>query len=114
MDKEVYNILFKEYDNCKNFIEKGETKIGEIIKKYLTKIEKSNLLENNISNICFIYNAIIIEPKDYDKTICNYFDINISADINSDYDVDRLADRIKKQIYDDASYRNVNAISYIR
>jgi len=44
----------------------------------------------------------------------NYFDINIQADINSDYDVDRLADRIKKQIYDDASYRNVNAISYIR
>jgi hypothetical protein len=26
----------------------------------------------------------------------NYFDINIAADINSDYDVDRLADRIKK------------------
>lgn len=44
----------------------------------------------------------------------NYFDINIQADIDSDYDVDRLADRIKKQIYDDASYRNVNAISYIR
>lgn len=44
----------------------------------------------------------------------NYFDINIQADIDSDYDVDRLADRIKKQIYDDASYRNVNAINYIR
>jgi TP901 family phage tail tape measure protein len=45
----------------------------------------------------------------------NYFDIQISVDeLGSDYDVDQLADRIKKQIYDDSSYRNVNAISYLR
>ena len=45
----------------------------------------------------------------------NYFDIQINVDeITSDYDVDKLAARIKKQIYDDSSYRNVNAISYLR
>ncbi len=44
----------------------------------------------------------------------NYFDIDINAEIGSDYDVDRLADRIKKQIQQDGAYRNVNAISYLR
>lgn len=45
----------------------------------------------------------------------NYFDINIVVDeIANDYDVDQLAKKIKKQIYDDSTYRNVNAISWIR
>lgn len=45
----------------------------------------------------------------------NYFDIQINVDeLANDYDVDQLAARIKKQIYDDSTYRNVNAISYIR
>ena len=44
----------------------------------------------------------------------NYFDIDIQAEIDSDYDVDRLADRIKQQIAEDASYRNVNMISQMR
>lgn len=45
----------------------------------------------------------------------NYFDINIVVDeISNDYDVDRLAEKIKQQIYDDSTYRNVNAISWIR
>lgn len=44
----------------------------------------------------------------------NYFDIDISAELGSDYDVDQLADRIKKQIYDNGTYRNVNTINYLR
>ena len=45
----------------------------------------------------------------------NYFDIQINVDeLSNDYDVDQLAARIKKQIYDDSSYRNVNTISYLR
>lgn len=44
----------------------------------------------------------------------NYYDINISAELGSDYDVDKLAERIKKRIYDDSSYRNVNAINFTR
>ena len=35
-------------------------------------------------------------------------------EIANDYDVDQLADRLKKQIYDDASYRNVNFINYLK
>jgi hypothetical protein len=44
----------------------------------------------------------------------NYFDINIQADIGSDYDVDKLASRIKKIIFEDGQYRNVNTINYLR
>ena len=45
----------------------------------------------------------------------NYYDIDISVDkIASDYDVDQLARRIKEQITEDSTYRNVNAINFIR
>lgn len=45
----------------------------------------------------------------------NYYDIDISVDeISSDYDVDQLARRIKEQITEDSTYRNVNAINFIR
>ena len=45
----------------------------------------------------------------------NYFDIDISVDeLGSDYDVDKLAERLKTQIYQDSAYRNVNTINFIR
>jgi hypothetical protein len=45
----------------------------------------------------------------------NYFDINISVEkIEDDYDVEQMADKIRRMIYDDATYRNVNAINHIR
>ena len=80
MDKIFYNLVFKGYENITVFIEKGETKVGEIIKKYLEKIKKSNLIVNNVSNIYFMYKACTIKPKDYNKTIRDYF-CNISEDI---------------------------------
>lgn len=43
-----------------------------------------------------------------------YYDIDINAEIGSDYDVDQLADRIKSQIVQDGQYRNVNSISFMR
>lgn len=43
-----------------------------------------------------------------------YYDIDINAEIGSDYDVDQLADRIKKQITDSAQYRNVHAMNLMR
>jgi hypothetical protein len=45
----------------------------------------------------------------------NHFDIKINVDkLESDYDVEQLANKIRKMIYEDASYRNVNAINLIR
>ena len=43
-----------------------------------------------------------------------YLDIDINADIGSDYDVDKLANRIKKQIFDEGQYRNINTINFLR
>jgi hypothetical protein len=45
----------------------------------------------------------------------NYFDIQISVEkIDNDYDVERMADKIKQLIYEDSMYRNVNTINQIR
>lgn len=44
----------------------------------------------------------------------NYFDIDITAELKNDYDVDQLAARIKKQIQQDGQYRNVNTINFLR
>ena len=45
----------------------------------------------------------------------NYFDININVEkIDDDYDVQQIADKIRRMIYDDATYRNVNTINHLR
>lgn len=45
----------------------------------------------------------------------NYFDIDINVDeMGSDYDVDQLASEVRSQIVQDAMYRNVNAINFLR
>ena len=44
----------------------------------------------------------------------NYFTFNIDAEIGSDYDVSKLATQIKKEIYNDSAYRNVNTINMMR
>ena len=44
-----------------------------------------------------------------------YFEIHIDVDkITNDYDVDKMAERIKQQITNSARYRNVNAINSLR
>lgn len=44
-----------------------------------------------------------------------YFDIDINVDeIANDYDVDKVAERIKQSIYNEATYRNVNAINFLK
>jgi hypothetical protein len=53
------------------------------------------------------------EPKQ--KSGDNYFDIEINVEkLENDYDVEKLADKIRNMIYNDATYRNVNAINHIR
>lgn len=45
----------------------------------------------------------------------NYFDIEINVEkIEDDYDVEQIAHKIRSMIYEDATYRNVNAINHIR
>lgn len=70
----------------------------------------------NLITLKNILGAILQNANSASKTSTgdNYFDINIDAQISSDYDVDQLSERIKKQIYEDSTYRNVNTIHYIR
>jgi hypothetical protein len=50
-----------------------------------------------------------------EKSGDNYFDIAINVEkLESDYDVEQIANKIRDMIYEDASYRNVNAINLIR
>jgi hypothetical protein len=61
----------------------------------------------------------VLENYDHDKKASkngdNYFDIEINVEkIESDYDVEKMANKIRKMIYEDAIYRNVNAINLIR
>ena len=45
----------------------------------------------------------------------NSFDIDITVEsIGDDYDVEQLATKIRSMLYDDASYRNVNNVSFRR
>ena len=45
----------------------------------------------------------------------NYYNFDITVEeIGNDYDVDQMIDRVRERIYDDASYRNVNAINFLR
>jgi hypothetical protein len=45
----------------------------------------------------------------------NYFEIEINVEkLENDYDVEQVADKIRRMIYEDATYRNTNAINHIR
>jgi hypothetical protein len=45
----------------------------------------------------------------------NYYDIKIEVDsLASDYDVEKVADKIKRMIVNDSRYRNTNAINRLR
>ena len=45
----------------------------------------------------------------------NYFDIDINVEsLGEDYDVDKVADRIREIIYEDSMYRNVTAVNTLR
>ena len=73
MELSSYNLIFNGFEKSIALVEKGETKISELIKIYFKRIEKSNLVVNNVSNTYFLYNGQTIQTNDYDKTISEYF-----------------------------------------
>jgi hypothetical protein len=61
----------------------------------------------------------VLEGYDKDKkpkkSGDNYFEIEINVEkLENDYDVEQVANKIRKMIYEDAMYRNVNAINSMR
>jgi len=44
-----------------------------------------------------------------------YLDFTINVDsLSNNYDVDQLVDRVKNDIYNAASYRNINVVNFLR
>ena len=76
MDEIPFTMIFQNFSGEKILINKKRNdKVGEAIKEFLNKIQKSNLFLNlNIDNIYFIYNARIIASSDYEKKIYEYFE----------------------------------------
>ena len=105
MEDIIYSIRFKTLNNDYTVIVKnGKDKIGDLIKIFLEKIKKSNLLiNNNIDNIWFEFNAKEIVQNDYNKNICDYFEENTSPIIlvNTYYSKIsfEIIDVIKENIY---------------
>ena len=62
----------------------------------------SSILKGNVSS-------------DSDNSGDNIYEININVDkLENDYDVEQMAEKVKKMINSDARYRNVNAINRLR
>lgn len=58
-----------------------------------------------------------LHTKELDKKQSgdNYFDIEINVEkLENDYDVEKIANKIRSMIYEDATYRNVNSINHVR
>ena len=67
MDEIRLTMIFQNFSGEKIF-----NKVGEAIKEFLNKIQKSNLFLNlNINDIYFIYNARSISSSDYEKKFLN-------------------------------------------
>ena len=103
MDDNKYSFIFHGYQTIQ-IIVKGETTISELINTYLKRIQKANLLVNNIDNICFLYNATKIKISDYPKKVCEYFFLRFGNSItvvNSyDYKCEfEIKDKIKENTY---------------
>ena len=110
-DKEkIYNFIFRRMDSrLVDVINlKENITVGELIKIYLEKIQKTNLLltnnhKNNIDNIWFLYNGSRIETYDYNKRLNEYFhgeggqNILVNGNITSnDF---KIIDTIKDNIF---------------
>jgi len=45
----------------------------------------------------------------------NYFDVHINVEnIDSDYSVEQMANKVRNMIVEDAQYRNVQSVGFIR
>lgn len=104
-----YIFIFKRQDGLSNVINQNENvTVGKLIKIYLDKIQKTNILltnnfENDIDNIWFIYNGSRIETYDYNKRLNEYFFgeggqiIFVNGNITSNNF--KIIDTIKDNIY---------------
>ena len=103
MDEVIYSFCFKGIKNI-SLEAKGKTKLGQLFVNYFHKIQKPNLLINNIDNTYFIFNGSKIDIYDYNKRICDFFYLssgNVILALNSYNDKYefKIIKPIKENIY---------------
>jgi len=99
----IYNIIF--INDCGeriNIIANSDTKIGDLIKEYFKRMEKSNLLLKNFENIYFFYNNGKLEGY-YEKSIGSYFKLDPITIIvingrNNEYKNYKIINKISENI----------------
>jgi hypothetical protein len=71
---------------------------------------------SNFIQLKDILSSMFKNGKDFSENSGdNYYEVHINVDqIANDYDVDQLANRVKRIINEDARYRNVNSINRLR
>ena len=102
MDNEIYTFIIKGLNQkiCLNV--PGNTTISQLFEKYLERIQKKNLLINNIDNIFFVFNARKIELDDKKRVdeffTMKYNDIVAENSYNAKFNVE-IIKPIKENIF---------------
>ena len=82
MEEQKFCIVFNNgYKNIVLVIKK-ETTIQELINQYFEKMEKANLVDENIEKTYFTYNCKSINYKDNKETVGTFFNNNYLIAIN--------------------------------
>ena len=103
MNSSIVNIVFTSCYGKIIIQVNHTTKVGDLIKEYFKKIEKSNLLTNNLENIYFIFSAILLNNH-IDKTIeslsmIDFSNIEVINGVNNNYKNFEIIDTIKENIF---------------
>ena len=103
MNSSIVNIVFTSCYGKIIIQVNHTTKVGDLIKEYFKKIEKSNLLTNNLENIYFIFSAILLNNH-IDKTIeslsmIDFSNIEVINGVNNNYKNFEIIENIKENIF---------------
>ena len=103
MEDNIFTIIIRGMREKIVLNENGDITIKELITNYLNKIQKANLLVNNIDNVYFVYNAKRIEISDYEKKINEFFfykynEIVAYNNYNAKFDIE-IIEKIKENLF---------------
>lgn len=121
MDNEIYTFIIKGLNKKIAINVPGDTKISQLFEKYLEKIQKKNLLINNIDNIYFVYNAHRFNNNDLQKRVDEYFslkqnDINAENSYNAKFNVEIIEPPISKNCFTSiykGKIEDINGVKYV-
>jgi len=103
MNNEVYTIIIQGLNQKIVLNVPGNTKISQLFEQYLERIQKKNLLINNIDNIYFVYNAKRINNNEFQERVDKIFPfrsivIRAENSYNAKYNVE-IIEPIKENVF---------------